>query len=60
MLDLIRSLEHDNLFANLILENMVNHLLCIKMFELNWEGLERVTFWNIVFDTCLELIVCEG
>ena len=33
--------------------------LGIHMCKLNWVGLKCVSFWYVVFDTCLELVVSK-
>ena len=57
MIDGVIWLDHQNLFANFVLENVMQDSLGVHMSELNWEGLECVSFWYVVFDTCLEFIV---
>lgn len=59
MFYLVRSFEHKNILAHLIIINMINHSFSVVMSKLDWEGLESMSFRHIILDTCLELIIGE-
>jgi hypothetical protein len=54
------SSRHHNFLTNFILKNMMNHSLCVKMSELNWESLESMIFRYIVLDARLKFISGKG
>jgi hypothetical protein len=60
MLDLVTSLQQQDFFANLVLEDVVEHPFGVEVRELNWECFERMAFWDIVLDASLKLFVCES
>ena len=47
---LVTTAQHYYIFAYLVLENVVDHSVRLEVGELNWERLEGVTFWHIIFN----------
>ena len=59
MFNLVGAFDQNDIFTNFVIKNMMDHPLDIVVSKLNWECLKRVTFWNMIFDTSLELVVRE-
>lgn len=53
MPSLITARQKD-LLSNWRGKNVTQHAVCVKVCELDWERLECVPFWNVVFDSLLE------
>ena len=60
MSHLVRSFDQNYVLADLVLEDVVHHPLGVHVGELDGESLESVTLRDIVFDTCLKLIIGES
>ena len=50
MPNLVATLQQEDVLAVLVLVDVVDHSLRLKVSELDWEGLESVTFWHVVFN----------
>ena len=59
MSNLITALDHNNIFANFVTKNVMDDSICVKMSKLYWKSFKCVTFGYIVFNTCLEFVICK-
>ena len=60
MSHLVAAFQLDDFLADFVLENMMDHPLCVEVGKLNWECFEGVAFRDVVLDACLELVVCKS
>ena len=51
---------HKNLLTSLVCVDMLHHTIRVKVSKLDWKSFERMTFWNVVFNSHLKLFLCES